>query len=519
MKKHNTIKVVLIAILVITLLTWILPAAYYSSGYVDQGRVQMGLFDLFNYPATAISYFGYLAIFVLVVGAFYGVISKIGAYRDLLDKLANSFKKRGILVLSIIMVILAVLTSICGLQMGLVVFFPMLVSLILLMGYDKMVAALSLVGSTMIGVAGSTFATNTTSILNSVLSLKTTSAIWWKIAILVIGLALLIVNTVLYIKKVEKNKKAEKKNNVKKVEVKETKTKTTKTTKATKTTKTTKASSKDNKAAAKEDEKIVVKETKSEDDSYIPAAVKGKKRSTLPLIIGFAIIFIILVLAFIQWSGAFSNTAFETATKSVSEFKVFGFALFGKLLGTINAFGSWTVSDLSVVLIVVGLLLALIYKVKADDVFDGIKEGAKKAILPAIIIVLIYTILVMVTYHPFQLVIYNAILGITKQFNVFTGSIIALLASMFNADPSYAFQSVLPYLTSIYTKASVYPAIGVLFQSMYGFTMLFAPTSVILMGVLSYLDIPYGKWLKTIWKLLLELFIILLIIFIILILV
>ena len=55
MKKHNTFKVVLITILVLVLLTWILPAAYYSGSYIDQGRVQMGIFDLFNYPVTAIS--------------------------------------------------------------------------------------------------------------------------------------------------------------------------------------------------------------------------------------------------------------------------------------------------------------------------------------------------------------------------------------------------------------------------------------------------------------------------------
>ena len=92
MKKHNTFKVVLITILVFMLLTWILPAAYYSNGYVDQGRVQMGIFDLFNYPITALSYFGYIAIFVLVVGGLYGVLNKISAYRVILDKIVSKFK-------------------------------------------------------------------------------------------------------------------------------------------------------------------------------------------------------------------------------------------------------------------------------------------------------------------------------------------------------------------------------------------------------------------------------------------
>ena len=96
MKKHNTVKVVLITMVVLMLLTWILPAAYFQSSYVSQGRVQMGLFDLFTYPVTAISYFGFIALFVLVIGGFYGVLYRTGAYRSLLDTLVKKtfFKKK-----------------------------------------------------------------------------------------------------------------------------------------------------------------------------------------------------------------------------------------------------------------------------------------------------------------------------------------------------------------------------------------------------------------------------------------
>ena len=208
MKRHNTIKVVLVTLLVFMLLSWILPAAYFSGSYADQGRVQMGLFDLFSYPTTAISYFGYIAIFILVVGGFYGILNTIPAYRTLLDNLSKKFQKHGKLVVSIIMVLLAVITSICGLQLGLIIFFPFLVSLILLMGYDKIVAALTLVGSTMIGVAGSLFAYGNTSVIMSTLSLKITSNWGAKLIILVLGLAVLIVNTILYINSLDKKKKS-----------------------------------------------------------------------------------------------------------------------------------------------------------------------------------------------------------------------------------------------------------------------------------------------------------------------
>ncbi len=542
MKKHNAVKVVLITMLIFMLLTWILPAAYYSSEYVDQGRVQMGLFDLFNYPLTALSYFGYIALFVLVVGGFYGILYKIPAYRSFLDKIVAKFVGKEKIVLSVIMILLAVITSICGLQLGLVIFFPMLVSIILLMGYDKIVAALTLVGSTMIGIAGTTFAYSNTSIILSVLSLDITSEMFVKVIILIVGLALLILNTILYIKKSEVTKKsamkAEKKvvkmveEKVVEEEKKDTKTskaKTTKNTKSsnasknsksnktTKSTKGTKSSSKssrkDIKAAVKDEDVIVIKENMDEENNqYVPTIVDSAHK-IWPLVVSFSVILVIMILAFIPWSSVFKNTAFESATTAVTEFELFGFPLFGKLLGTVNAFGAWTITDLFFVLAIVILVLVLIYKIKLDDVIDGFISGAKRAFVPAILVILIYSCLVLVTYHPFQLVIYKAILGLTKGFNVFTSTIVAALASLFNSDPSYAFQSALPYLTSVVTNSENYSIIAVVFQSIYGLTMLVAPTSLILMGVLSYLGVSYKKWLKTIWKLVVEFLVVLLIIF------
>ena len=132
---------------------------------------------------------------------------------------------------------------------------------------------------------------------------------------------------------------------------------------------------------------------------------------------------------------------------------------------------------------------------------------------------MIYTGLVIVTYHPFQLVIYKFLFGFTKGFNVITSTIAAMLSSVFNTEPLYAFQSVLPYLASLVSKKSTLAIVGVVYQSIYGITMLIAPTSVVLMTVLSYLGVSYKEWLKNIWKLFLELLAVLIIIFLILVLI
>lgn len=550
MKKHNTMKVVLITLLVFMLLTWILPAAYFSGEYVDQGRIQMGFFDLFSYPGTVMSYFGYISLFVLTVGGFYGVLHKIPAYRSFLDKIVAICKGKEGIVLGVIMVLLAAITSVTGTHFALFLFFPMLASIILLMGYDKIVVALTLVGSTMVGVIGTTYGYANVGLLDSVLNLEVGQNVLVKVVVLVAGLVLLIFNTLVYAKDskvASKAVKAEKKVilseeveeevvvvededeekeevvDVKKPAKKSSSKKSTSTKKTTKKTgntskKSGKASKKDLKAFAKKEDVIVVKESLLNDslEEFVPTVVDSKYR-VLPIVLSFLFLLVIVVLAFMPWADVFKVTIFDNATKSINTFELFGFTIFEKLLGGYNTFGQWTISDLSIVMAFVALVLSLIYKVKFSEVINGFVEGAKKAVAPAFIILLIYTGLVAVTYHPFQLFLYSKILG--KEFSVITASIAAMLASLFNADPAYTFQAVVPYFTSIVADTKVYPIVEIIFQSMYGLTMLVAPTSVVLTAVLSYLNVSFKEWFKAVWKLFLELLVVLLLVFVILLLV
>ena len=510
MKKHNTIKVVLITMLVFLLLSWILPAAYYSGQYVDQGRVQMGLFDLFNYPLTSLSYFGYIGLFFILVGGFYGILYKIPAYRTFLERIVKLFEGKEKIILGIFVAIIALLVSVCGMQFGIAIFIPFIVALILLMGYDKITAALVTIGGIIAGLVGTTYAANNTGILTGALALDADFEIGIRWIILLVSVALVIFNVLMYIgfkKKVKVEKKAvkvEKKEEIK--PVKKSSSKKVTSAKKTTTKKTTKSSKKGksvNKAALMEEDVIIV-----------PAKVSGKHK-IWPLVLTFSLLFVLFVLAFMPWT-TFKVDAFEKASLAVQEFTLFKFPIFAKILGTFNPFGSWSITDLFLPMGLVILVLALIYKIKLDDLIDGFIDGAKKALAPAVIVILLYTILVLVTYHPFQLVIYKAILGLTKGFNVATTVIVALLAPIFNSDIAYSFQAVIPYYSSIVTKTANYPLAAVVFQSMYGVAMLFAPTSLVLMGVLAYLKVSYKDWLKAIWKLLLELFVALLIIFIIL---
>ena len=523
--KHNAVKVILIVFIGLMLLSWVIPAAYYSGQYIDQGRTQMGLFDMFNYPLTALSYFGYITLFIILVGGFYGILHKIPAYRSFLDRIVKLFKNKEELLLSIMIVVIALLVSFCGLHIGIAIFVPFVVALILMMGYDKMTAALVTVGSVAAGLIGTTLANSNLSILTQALSLKVNYNFWVRLVILFAAIVLVIFNVIVYVRRNMSKVKVVKKEVKKavaeaKVEVKKTTKKATNTAKKKPSSKSKSSGKKknNNKAASKNEKVIVLTEAETvvSDLDYVPKATV-KKHSIWPFVTLFILLFILVVLAFISWDAeGIGVKFFSDVTKAVTDFELFKFPIFAKVLGTVNAFGGWSITDVFVPLALIVLLLALTYKVSFEEVLEGFVSGAKKALGPAVVSILIYTILVLVTYHPFQLVIYKALLGMTKGFNILTTVIMAIISSILNADMSYTFQSILPYYVTQVTNLKEFSMVGIIFTAMYGLTALVAPTSLVLMGILSYLKVSYKDWLKAVWKLLVELFVVLLIVFIIL---
>ncbi len=469
MKKHNTLKVVIITLLLFALLTWILPCATYQTEYTELGRYQVGIFDILSYQSTVLGYFGYVALFVLVVGGFYGVLYKTGAYRRVLDTLVKKFKGKEVICLVIIMALFAFLTSFAGLQLALLMLFPFVISLVLMMGYNKLAATAVTAGSVAVGLMGTTFSYNTTQVLQQYLSVELTDLIWAKIVLLVLGVVLLALFVLKFGKKAS-TKKVDDKEEFIPEEVKSTK--------------------------AKEKDKD-----------------KKHKVRVWPLVVILDLILIVTIIGFIPWNGAFGITLFDDITTAITEFELFGFPIFGKILGAVSAFGNWTLVELVTLMLLAIIIIKFVYKIKWDDIFEGFGKGVRRALVPALIVILIYTCLVLTTYDPYQLVIYNFILGLTKGFNIFTTGLVVVISSIFNGDPLYAFYSVLPYFVSVVTDTNNYQLIAVIFQALYGIVTLVAPTSIPLMVTLAYTNTSYKDWFKYIWKFLVALLVVAFIIF------
>ena len=467
MKKNNTLKVLLITILFVYLLTWILPITYYSGGLNTDVRYPVGLFDMFNYPTLTLYYFGTTVIYILAVGAFYGVFNKTGVFKKIVDKIVKLFKGKEILFFGTVVTLLAIIVAFCGFGYELIFLLPLLTAIILSMGYDKITVAMTSVGSIAVGFAGSLFASDITGTFGDTLATTYTDLIWFRVAMLVLGIALLVFNIIYRVKKKDIKKEEDKELLPEKIE----------------------------------------KKTK-----------KGKVKKSWPAIVIFDLILILMILGALNFSGAFGINIFETFHQSVLGVTIKDYAIFSKILGSTMSsasLGNWSTTEFTTILILATIVLAIIYRISINDMFDGYKEGAKKFGLSAFLMILTYTVLITTSNNPIMLTIIKPLMSITDGFNSVTLSISMFIASIFNIDAYYTASAMLPYVMSIITDTSVYPFVGFICQAMQGLALLIAPTSVVLLGNIAYLKVNYTDWIKNIWKFFLELFLLAFILFII----
>ena len=467
MKRHNLFKVVMISILVAVILSWLLPVVYYStsSGLIDEGtREQIGIFAIMSYIGIAVQYFSHIGIYVLATGGLYGVLNRLPAYKNLIDKVVKTFKKKEWVFLLIAMLFVAGVSAFAGMYIAIIVAFPFIIAVILAMGYDRITAALATAGSVSAGLIGSAFSVNNTYGIDSVLNTAPNTHLKLKAILFVLAVALMIVYTiVIYAKKHRDSKDV--------------------------------------------DNKIL-----------LPEVAGSKKAKMWPLVVVLDLLLIVLVVAFINWKDAFGFEWFETMHTKINSFAIMDFNVFQKVFGITSALGNWTLVEGSVLIVIATYIISFIYKVKFSDFISNFMNGCEKALKAAILVVLIYVVLVATTYVPYVLTIVKPMLTLTDTLNVFTMSITSFIASVLSVESYYAGTGVLPYVMSIYTDlaSSDVTLLSLIWQSMYGLAMLVAPTSVVLIATLAYLNVPYQKWLKNVWKVFLAILICLLALFLLL---
>ena len=480
MKKNVLFKVILIVIGALLLVSGVLgilgyfvPALEGKFTIIPVGNVLLNFVQSFYYFFDTV-------VYLLVLGAFYGVLNEVSAYKKLIDNIVTKVKVYGKLFVFLVTALFVVLTFVTG-QVGVIlVFVPFVAAIVLALGYDKLVAISSTVVAMLVGLMSSLFLTfrnpnsyygYSATTFEGLLGIGAYDNLWPKLVLLVLGTALLIFFISRHIKSVQEKK---------------------------------------------------VKYELNESNEVAVSEVKGdyKTIKTWPMIVMLSVILVLLVLGYMPWNTLFGVECFDKFNEWLLGLKIGEFSVFSNLVSSnIYAFGNWaslgTYMSTIITLLVFTLIIKCVYRVRFDEVLANFVSGARKVVPMVLLVILTYAILVSAYNHGFmQSVItwLNDLVGI----NVGTTAIVTALGTLLHTDLYYTVAGVFMTLMNNVTDESLYATYALTFQTVYGLVSMIAPTSLLVVFAVKYFDVPYTSWVKYIWRFILMLFLLVLLVLLVL---
>ncbi len=485
-KEHDLVKLVSIVLLVIIVMSWFIPyGTFGSSATFSEGSVTpIGLVHIIYGFIYALQNYAIQFVFIILIGMFYGVATKTEGYKALVSRMANACKKIEIVAALVISFIICLLASFLNNTYVLLLFMPFLVSVLRRMGLDKISSFAITFGSILVGVLGATYGTEGfigfveyLGYSGGEVSIATELIV--RAGVLLLAYILFSFFNVIYIKKL----------------------------------------------LEKQTDKAEVKVI---DDKFAVEEPKKKNTKIWSTVILMAILVIFAILGFITWNATANGTEvwgitiFDDfheflmgLTIGSNDFAVFD-ALFGGALANFTAelfppLGNWYLFTYSIVIIFVMIVMAIISKMKLSEFISNIGEGFKKVIRPAMLLVLAYMAFIFLYWVPIIPTIINEIGKLTAGFNPFVATLQAFVGAFFNSDFAYLGFSLSSYLAGF--SGAEGNLMVVIYTTIYGFVQLITPISVFLLFGLSYMNIPYKKWIKYIWKFFVGMLVCLLVIF------
>ena len=464
-EKHDLLKIMLLAILVTIVLSWVIPYGYFTgSDFSQYGLGRQGLADILLSGVYSANFFLQQLLFVAFIGIFYGVISKTSGYRALVSSVTKKFKGKEKLFVLIASLFVTILTTLLSESFAVLIFVPFIINVVTKLNLDKITAFLCTFGSMLIGVLGATYGTEGyvyfINYLNYYQEVDIALEIIVRAGILALAFVVYNIFTLRHIKKV--------------------------------------LSQKDN------EDKI--------EDVFEVEETNGKKVKVWPMALFFFITLVFVVLGYINWNANFGISVFDSFHTWLNELKIGDYTVIKYILGNNSAaFGAWDLYVITEVLLVILLLSVVIYKIKLDDFIDNALDGLKKVIKPMSLLLLTYVIFVLVYWSPFTATISNWILKLTDGFNPFLTTISAIITSLFHVDFGFTGYVLGDFMVNYFGDS--FNIAFVIYIAINGLVQLVSPTGVLVLLGLSYLNIPYKKWIKYIWKFFLIMLVLLVVIF------
>ncbi len=206
-------------IVLVTLLTYILPAGSYERAVDSETGITYVIADSFQTlernPVTPFGMFeGILGgmldaadviFFVLIVGGAFGVIHKTGALTVFLGHIARLNQRRGKILIIMIMIIFSLFGTFFGTAEEALPLYPIFISVALALGYDSFTGVAMILLGTGAGFAAGILNPFTTGVAQILAELPLFSGYWFRILAYILLLLPTIYYVLRYVKRLEKD--------------------------------------------------------------------------------------------------------------------------------------------------------------------------------------------------------------------------------------------------------------------------------------------------------------------------
>lgn len=174
-----------------------------SFHYIDSAPV--GLVDFISIIPRGLIEAGEIVFFTLIIGGIFMVLRRTGIIEIGVDKLARQFINKSILIIPVLTTVFAIIATLIGTAELSLVYIPVIIPLIIALGYDSITATSIALCGTVVGFTVGVLNPINTGLAQKLSGIPTFSGIGLRLVIFVIVLFVTVLFIMKYAKKVKKD--------------------------------------------------------------------------------------------------------------------------------------------------------------------------------------------------------------------------------------------------------------------------------------------------------------------------
>lgn len=473
-KLPSSYTILMLIIAFMAVMTWIIPAGQYqvdeagrlvAGTYEKVAQNPQGIYDVFMAPVRAMLGHGAteaainVAFFIIMVGAFLGVVNETGALDVGIASIVKRFKGREKMLIYILMPLFALGGSTYGMGEETMAFFPLLVPVMMAVGFDSITGVAIILLGSQIGCLASTVNPFATVVASDAAGVSVADGMIWRFVFFVVILLMGVLFVANYAEKVKNDP--------------------------------TKS--------------LVYKQREADMQHFNVVATQEVNAELSPaqkrVLWVFVLTFVLMICSFIPWEdlGVTIFTQFNDW--------LIGLPFIGQVIGSSTAaLGTWYFPEGAMLFGIAGIVVGLVYGMSEERLVKSFMFGAADIFSVALICAIARGIQVIMNDGMITATILHmgeeGLQGLSSQVFIILTYLFYLPMSFLIPSSSGLAGASMGIMAPLGEFVNV-PASLVItaFQAASGLLNLVAPTSGIVMGALALGRVEIGTWYKFVGKL------------------